>query len=69
MSDVYDDNIEYVITSCPCGNTDGSKYSPVGYRDWSRAAGVPMVPVMMRCNACGNLGVKFRTEKINKETA
>ena len=29
MDDVYDDNIEYVITSCPCGNTDGSKYSPV----------------------------------------
>ena len=69
MSDVYDDNIEYVITSCPCGNTDGSKYAPVGYREWSRANGVPMVPIMMMCTACGNRSVKFRIEQINKETA
>jgi len=62
MTQVYDDSIEYVITSCPCGNTDPSKYSPVGYRDWSEANGVPMVPIFMQCNVCMNKGVKFRIE-------
>ena len=66
MCDVYDDTIEYVFNACQCGNTDPSKYAPVGYRDWSRANGVPMVPVFLMCLKCRR-NVSFRTEKIKED--
>lgn len=51
---------EYIVTSC-C-SLEPQKYIPVGYKDWSEANGVPMVPVMFLCPVCRN-PVKFRPAK------
>lgn len=42
----------WVVESCPCGNDDPTNWIKVGYREWSRANGVPMTPVMLLCGSC-----------------